>query len=146
MQEQVLEKLIALYQAKGVRLDSIVNSDLFRSLPVEKRIQVIKAVGEKSKQTMGPFTKDDAKKILVGLGLGTLAAVYGHNIYKAFTGSIAAGTGGLPSFSLLTGVGATGAASIGSLMSARNNYVDRQRLRQMNTQDTDSILNYLAGR
>ena len=69
MDDKVLQALITLYKSKGVPLDKIVNSELFKHLPVDKKIAIIKAVGDQSKSKMH-VDSTDVKNILLGLGLG----------------------------------------------------------------------------
>jgi hypothetical protein len=160
MDEKILQNLITLYRSKGVQLDQIVNSELFKSLPVDKKLQVIKALGQQSQDKIKTIDSSDVKKILLGLGLATIAGVYLRDSYstlkasqlfnKTHAAAIAKGTltaaNTLPSLtmgSLIAGMGAGAASSLGS---AYTNWDHKNQLKQMNTSSDNAILHYLSER
>lgn len=154
MEDKVLQNLITLYRSKGVPLDSIVNSELFKSLPVDKKLQVIKAVGSQSQNRIKTIDSSDVKKILLGLGLGVLGGMYANNITKVYAGNvqaaIKAGQGALsaapPPLAMMAITGAMAKGSISSLLDVRRNVSHKNSLKRMDTSDSNSILHYLSER
>lgn len=153
MDDKVLQALITLYKSKGVPLDKIVNSELFKHLPVDKKIAIIKAVGDQSKSKMH-VDSTDVKNILLGLGLGTLAAVYAFNttgaysaaVKNAISSGLPASSVQLPSFALLSGIGATAGYAGSNLVDVYKNIRNKYELKKVNTNSDNAILSYLSER
>lgn len=160
MDEKVLQNLIALYRSKGVPLDQVINSELFKSLPVEKKLVVMKALGRQSQDKLSTINKDDVKKILLGLGLGTLAVLYGKGMLDTAKAGIAfnkanivgIANGTTQAFSLLPGPTvtlATGGLFMGAgkeLAEAYQGWDHKNQLKQMNMSNDNNILHYLSER
>lgn len=160
MDEKVLQNLIALYRSKGVPLDQVINSELFKSLPVDKKLVVMKALGRQSQDKLGTINKDDVKKILLGLGMGTLAILYGKGMYdtlkagiafnKAHVVDIAKGT--VQAFNALPSpvtTMATGGLFVGAAKEFNDAYKGwdhKNQLKQMNMSNDNNILHYLSER
>ncbi len=154
MDDKVLQNLITLYRSKGVPLDSIVNSELFKSLPVDKKLQVIKAVGSQSQDKIKTINSSDVKKILLGLGLGVLGGMYMLNTANVFSAGVRRATEAglpmssvpLPSFALVSGASAATAGGISNLVNSYRNVSHKNSLKRMDTSDSNSILHYLSER
>ena len=160
MDDKVLQNLITLYRSKGVPLDSIVNSELFKSLPVDKKLQVIKAVGNQSRDSIKTIDSSDVKKILLGLGLAAIAGIYFKDSVATFkasqafnkinaaaiaTGAVTAANT-LPSLTMGTLISGVGVGGMNSLSSAYNSWDHKNQLKQMNVSSDNSILHYLSER
>ncbi len=154
MEDKVLQNLITLYRSKGIPLDQIVNSELFRSLPVEKKIAVIKSVGVESQSKIKTIDSSDVKKILLGLGLGVLGGIYANNIANVYAGNvqaaIKAGQGALsvapPPMVMMAITGGMAKGSISNLLNAKRDVTHKNMLKRVDTGNTNSILHYLLER
>lgn len=156
MDERVLQNLITIYKSRGAPLDQVVNSEAFKSLPIDKKVQVIKSLGQQSQDSMKTFDKGTVKKLLLGLGAATLAGAYVYHTGKAVQNSMleeaarkAAGMTHnipVPPMSLMLGIGGFGTTGAYELSQAYNTWDHKNQLKHMNTNSDNAILKYLSER
>lgn len=152
MEEKVLQNLITLYRNRGVSVEKVFQNPLFGQLPVEKKIQIIKTLGEKAKANNGiRWDRDDVKKLLLGLGLGALAIAVGKSsfttlrAYQQHAASLGQKFDTLahlaPQALTLAGAGITAGAE---LKGFADNYSTKKDFYHLDTSNDNAIINYLA--
>lgn len=153
IQQKVLNNLMTLYKSRGLSPEKMFENPMFRQLPIEQKIQMVKRFGEQVGSEQGKgihWDKDDAKKLLLGLGLGALAiatVMHGKTTWNAVQAAQAAGSKvnvvGSMLMPVLTATGVVGGAASG-LGDFNKSYQNKKTLFNMNTNDDNEIINYLA--
>lgn len=152
LQQKVLDNLVSLYQSKGLSTERMFQNPMFKQLPIDQKIQIVKRFGQQNtvKGNGTYWDKEDAKKLLLGLGMGALAVAaisHGKGTWNAIEAAKAAGghpdVVGSMLMPVLTAVGIAGGAAT-EFNSLHDNYQNKKNLYHLNTNDDNAIINYLA--
>lgn len=85
MEDKIFENLLELYQSRGISFEHLLKNDVFKALPMEAKIRLIKEHADKLSDGI-KFDSSDVKYLLKTVGATALAGGLLHQAYtRAFS-------------------------------------------------------------
>jgi hypothetical protein len=148
-QQKVLDNLVTLYQSKGLSPEKLFQNQMFLRLPIEQKIAMVKKYGEQNGLGKGNgvhWDMEDAKTLLLGLGLTALTVAAGKGLLSNWEGSE-----GIPVADRITRIAGPSLGLVGAALGASsrmkefsNVYSNKKGLYGLDTTNDNAIIGYLA--
>lgn len=147
LQQKILYNLVAMYQSRGLSMEKLFSNPIFVNLPVEQKISMVKKFGEMNLPQRGmKWDKQDAQRLLLGVGLGALAYYVGKGVANKWAMNATVPVGEKLTHLAPSILGVFGAAGMAAkeFEGFNKNFNTKKTLYKMDTNDDNAIINYLA--